>query len=400
MITVEEALKFVEENALDLGAVLVRIEEATGRILLGKIKSDRPFPPYDRVTMDGIAIRYSSYDTGRLSYTVEGVCPAGTPQMTLRNGDNCIEVMTGSMLPLGSDTVIRYEDLEIVEGVATIKVESVREGQNVHFKGSDVAEGAVMLEVGTQLSPSEISICASVGANEIQCKKNPQVSIMTTGDELVDIDASPLPHQVRKSNGQTIASLLSKYKLNVKSYHLHDDKEIIKKELSERLSSDNLIILSGGVSKGKFDFIPEVMEELGVQKIFHKVRQRPGKPLWFGRKGNCVIFGLPGNPVSSFVGARKYIYYWLDKTLGVSDAIRLKAQLSQDYTFNPDLHLFLPVRLHSSDKGELIAHPIKGNGSGDFISLKDADAIIELPRGKNIYEKGESYPIMIYRDLR
>ncbi len=398
MITTEEALNLISENCLHLGKEKVLLEDALGRTLAEEVLADRPFPPYDRVTMDGIAIAYSQLGKEVRTFIIESTSAAGSPQTSLIDKCKCIEVMTGSVLPKGTDTVMRYEDVSIENGVATITETNVRKGQNVHAQGSDVAKGAILIHKGIPLSPAEISIAASVGKRKILCASLPRTIIVTTGDELIDIDKIPLPHQIRKSNGQTIAALLDKFGIAPSHHHLTDDKLLMKEELEALLTNNELIILSGGVSKGKFDFVPEVMEELGVKKIFHRVKQKPGKPLWFGRKGDCVLFGLPGNPVSSFVSTRKYIFWWLFKSLQQKEKPIRHAELKSDFEFKADLHLFLPVKLEYSEDGKVLALPCFGNGSGDFVNLKNTDAFMELPRGQSDYEKGETYPILTYRD--
>ena len=194
-----------------------------------------------------------------------------------------------------------------------------------------------------------------------------------------------------------IQTLLNNYHISSDTAHLLDDYDAIVLKLREYLEEYEVIILSGGVSMGKFDFLPSALEELGVQKLFHKVKQRPGKPFWFGRKERTTVFAFPGNPVSSFMCAQQYFKPWLDKCLQLVLQPQLKGVLTSDVTFVADLTYFLEVRISYSEKGEILASPVKGNGSGDLANLVEADAFIILPRGRTDFLKGEVYPVIFYR---
>ena len=397
MIIVKEALDYISQQVKDYGSELIPLDQATGRILSIDLVADRDFPPFDRVTMDGIGIDYSAYKAGKRSFKIEGIAAAGAPFQTLKNYSNCLEVMTGAGMPKGADTVFRYEDLEIsANNVASLhEGVIVKEKQNVHFQGSDHKAKAILLAKGTLLRPSDIGIAASIGYAEITVRKLPKTAIISTGDELVEIDKTPLPHQIRKSNVYTIKSRLEHYGIDASLYHLADEKEAIRSELKTINDSYELVILSGGVSKGKFDYIPEILAELGVKKDFHKVKQRPGKPFWFGNTSDTVIFALPGNPVSSFVCTKKYIENWLCASIGKKRFVAY-GKLASDVTFKPDLHYFMEVKLEYGSDAIILAHPMKGNGSGDFINLKRVEAFMELPMGKTDFKAGEVYPLVLF----
>jgi len=395
MITVEEALQLIENNRTDLGDESIALTLAKGRILAEDLKTDRALPPYDRVTMDGIAINHEGYLTTEKKLRISGIAPAGAPQATLINPKDCLEVMTGAVLPRGADTIIRYEDLKIKDGHAAVNSDTVVKGMNVHTAGSDIKQDKLLLEKGIKLRPAEVGIAASIGKHKLLVKKNPKTVLLSTGDELVDIDVTPEAHQIRKSNTYTIASLLADWGISADQVHLPDDKQIIMDKLKTILSEYDLVILTGGVSKGKFDFIPTAMVDLGVKQIFHKIKQRPGKPIWFGKKEKTTVFGLPGNPVSSYVCARKYVFHWLQKSLQSQPENTMMARLASDVNFAPELHYYLPIRLHTSSEGILLAEPCKGNGSGDFVNLKNTNAFMELPRGKALFRAGEVYPTLL-----
>ena len=398
MITVEEALKIVQDEARDFGVEEVSLQEGMGRILREPIFADRDFPPYDRVTMDGIAINFDRFQQGQKQYKVSGIAAAGDEQQTLENAEECLEVMTGAIMPLGVDSVIPYEMIEIADGVAHLQTDTVNFQQNIHFQGLDRKQGDIVIHPGIRLAASEIGVCATVGKSKVRVSRLPKTIIISSGDELVDIEESPLPHQIRRSNVYRLQTVLAHYGFEVDTAHILDDYEAIVEKLDHLLNAYELIIISGGVSKGKFDFLPQALDQVGVIKRFHKIKQRPGKPFWFGNFGNkATVFAFPGNPVSSFMCMQVYFKHWLNESLQANKKPTPKAKLTQEVQFNPDLTYFLEVNLGYSEKGELLATPVKGNGSGDLANLVDAEAFIQLPRGKDKFLQGEVYPILYYR---
>jgi molybdopterin molybdotransferase len=398
MITVEEAIKIISETVRDFGTEEVELGKAIGRILREPLQADRPFPPYHRITMDGIAIHYEAFAKGQRTFPVEGVAAAGTPQQQLQDPAACLEVMTGSMLPEGADTVIRYEDVSISEGKATINIEEVSQGQNIHRQGIDRQKGDEVVPPGTMISPAEVGVASTIGKARLLVSRLPRTMIISTGDELVEINRTPKPHQIRRSNVYRLRATLAELGIPADTHHMKDDYDEITEKLRQIAAEYEVIILSGGVSKGKFDYLPGVLEELGVKKLFHRIRQRPGKPFWFGEspKGR-LIFALPGNPVSSFLCTHRYFIPWLRTCLGYPDRSRPHAILKEDFTFTPDLTYFLQVRVDYDEQGRIWATPEEGNGSGDLANLVDADAFLQLPRGRNKFNAGEVFPLFFYR---
>lgn len=397
LISVEKASQIVIDHQLNLGEEYVSLENAMGRILREDLIADREFPPFDRVTMDGIAIAYAAFEKGQRDFPIQEIQAAGMEQKTMSEHSHCMEVMTGAVLPKNTDTVIRYEDLEINNGIARIVLDQLRFRQNVHFKGNDRAEGALIVRAGGKISAAEIGVAATIGKTTLKVAQVPRAVIITTGDELVEVAETPLPHQIRSSNIHKIKSSLQQWGIPAVTLHLIDDKAAIKASLQECLQNYEVIILSGGVSKGKFDFVPEVLEDLAVAKLFHRVAQRPGKPFWFGQKENTCVFALPGNPVSSFMCLHRYFQPWLKATLNLPVAIPPHAILQEDFIFKPDLTYYLQVKIQYNTAGQILAFPFEGNGSGDLANLVDADAFLEIPRGKELFQKGEIFPLMIYR---
>jgi molybdopterin molybdotransferase len=396
MISVQQASDAVLSHLYKPEAVSVPIHEAVGRILAEGIYADRDLPPFHRVTMDGIAIKFESWKRGKRKFQLEGTQAAGEPQQTLINPENAIEVMTGAMLPLGTDTVIRYEDLQIAPPYVTILTDKIEAGQSIHRQGQDAKKQEPLLPTGMVLSPAEIALLATVGKSNVTVYSYPRAALVASGDELVEVEAIPSLHQIRRSNTYAVEAAMRTLHWPAKHFHLRDEKDVLKKSIAEILEEHDVLILSGGVSQGKFDFIPAVMEELGVKKIFHQVSQRPGKPFWFGvsAKGKTV-FALPGNPVSTFMCFYRYIKPWLLKSLGVEDQ-STTAILAKDFSFPPKLTYFLQVTI-KNEEGRLMAYPDAGGGSGDFANLKKINGFLELPAERSEFKAGEVFPWIAFR---
>jgi molybdopterin molybdotransferase len=381
-----------------MGEESVPFEMSLHRILAEDLVADRDFPPFDRVMMDGIAFRFEDFEKGQRSFTVQEMQAAGAEPTTLGATNNCIEIMTGASIPENADTVVRYEDLKIENGVAHLLVDNIKFGQNVHLKGMDRKLGTLLVPSGRTISAAEINIAASVGKSRLSVKKVPEIAIISTGDELVNVNQKPLGHQIRRSNVFAISALLSKYGVKAKNFHVNDDPYQIHRYLLHALENFHAVILSGGVSKGNFDYIPEELEKLQVEKIFHFVKQRPGKPFWFGKTPmNKVVFALPGNPVSSFMCTCRYVVPWLRASLGLKPLVYKYAALSKDFSFKPDLQYFLQVRTAFVEGGQFYAIPVIGHGSGDLANLADADGFLELPASKSEFKAGEAYPLLSFR---
>jgi molybdopterin molybdotransferase len=400
MITVEEAERIIFAQLKDYGAETVPFELSLGRVLAEPIKADRDLPPYNRVTMDGIAIAYKAIAQSTTKFKIKAIQAAGEQPIIIDDTDECIEIMTGAALSASVDTIIRYEDLEIKEGIATLLITDIKQGQNIHPKGKDKKQGDVVAEADQLVTPAIISLAASVGKANLLVKKWPKVMIISSGDELVDVVNTPSGYQIRKSNNYTIKAVLKQHGLDADMLHIPDDPEITKQQLQHCLQNYDVVLLSGGISMGKFDYIPQALEDLQVKKLFHKVQQRPGKPFWFGRHGNgTLVFAFPGNPVATFMCLHRYFLLWLDAVLGLPAKAPVYAQLARDFIFIPPLKYFLQVKLNFTEQGVLSAQPIEGNGSGDFANLADTDAFMELPLQRNEFKAGEVFKIHLFKSV-
>lgn len=393
----EKALSILEAHKSHFPIEIRKLEDSKGAYLAEDLVADRDFPPFDRVTMDGIAIAFDRFEEGQREYVIESTAPAGAPQKSLQNPKKCIEVMTGAIMPKGVDTVIRYEDLNISDGKVIIQLDVLQRKQNLHFQGIDISKQKTIVPKGIRLSSAEISIAAAVGKDSLKVRKMPKVVIVSTGDELVPVHATPKLHQIRRSNVYGIQATLQEWGIFADLQHLPDNKAVMEVMISDFLAKYDLLIFTGGVSQGKFDYLPEVLQSLHIQKHFHKIQQRPGKPFWFGtNEVGKKIFALPGNPVSSCVCVYVYFQFWLNKSLGIEPP-KLYVTLNNDVEFKPDLIYFLEASLYSTTDGTLVADPVKGNGSGDFANLVKTDGFLVLPQNKSKFFKGEVYPFVSYR---
>ena len=376
MISVEQATTSIASHVRDLGSETVPLDTSVGRILRQRVSAERDQPPFDRVTMDGIAV--SSAWSGR-DYQVAGTSFAGDPRMKLSAVDACIEVMTGTALPEGCDTVVPVERLSIARGIATLnETYSYDAGQFVHRRGSDHAAGKVLLEPGAHLGATEIAVIATAGLPDISVGRMPRVCVVSTGNELVAAGQPIADHQVRLSNGPSISAALREQGIHSSQHHLVDSPKILEENFRDMLANHDTLILSGGVSMGKADHVPAILDKIGVERVFHKISQRPGKPMWFGvGTDGQLVFGLPGNPVSAMVCTRRYV---LPALLGQSGYVAEETEmtvLGNEIDFKPALTGFLPVNLEYSSKGARARHA-PTNTSGDFTALAGTAGLIEL----------------------
>ena len=351
------------------------------KVLRQKVVAERDQPPFDRVTMDGVAISYADVENGTREFPVQATQAAGDTQLSLEVG-KAIEIMTGASLPVGADCIVPVERISVSNDVAALEAGyEVEQNQFIHPRGSDHTKGTELLSPGKRISPMDIAIINSCGLTDVATSKSPRIRVISTGNELVAAGKPVEPHQIRMSNGPAVIAMLQQHGYNDCEHdHLVDELDLLRKKIGGHLDNADVLVLSGGVSMGKADYIPQVLGELGVEVVFHKISQRPGKPMWFGvgSKGQAV-FALPGNPVSTLVCCRQYVIPALNAASGQREHPPEFASLAQAFTFKPQLTCFLPVRLISSVGGQLLAMPVHTNTSGDFASLTGTDGYIELP---------------------
>jgi len=287
MLTTAEALEAVLAATPTFSTESVAATEATGRVLRQIVRAERSQPPFDRVMMDGIAIAWSDYDSGQRRFDIQAMQAAGDEVLSLESGQ-CIEIMTGASLPQNANCIVPVERLSVSGNIAEIEDGyEVKKDRFVHPEGSDFAKGAHLLTPGKRISPLDIAIIASCGETEVDVASDPVIRVISTGNELVAAGQAIEPHQIRMSNGPAVLSLLGSHSYRRTEHdHIVDDIDALRERLSTHLDEADVVVLSGGVSMGKADYVPQVLADLGVHLIFHKVSQRPGKPLWFGKGPN------------------------------------------------------------------------------------------------------------------
>jgi molybdopterin molybdotransferase len=397
VLTTVEALQTVLATMPALPAENIDAVDATGRILRQIVKAERSQPPFDRVMMDGIAFAWSDYDSGRRSFPIQAIQAAGDKVLTLESG-HCIEIMTGASLPTNANCIVPVERITVSGNAAEIEADyEVKKNRFVHPHGSDFAKGAHLLTPGKRLSPLDIAIIASCGETTVDVAANPVIRVISTGNELVAAGEPIEPHQIRMSNGPAVLSMLESYGYRQAEHdHIVDDINALCERLQSHLENAQVLILSGGVSMGKADYVPQVLADLGVETVFHKISQRPGKPMWFGKGPNDqVVFALPGNPVSALVCCRQYVIPALAKASGENDRPPEFAALASNLTFKPALTCFQPVKLISNAAGQTLAMPVKTNTSGDFASLSATDGYVELAGDQTEFAAGT--PVFLHR---
>lgn len=396
MLTPAEAEALISQNVAPFLREHCPLASAHGRVLREELRADRDLPPFDRVTMDGYALRSSAVAAGVRTFRVEAVQAAGQRRFLLgEKPEACIEVMTGAVLPEEADCVVPYENVSREGWLVTLAAGvAPRRGEAVHARGSDHAAGNAIVPAGTRLGSREIAVAAAVGASTLLVTVSPKIAVIATGDELVDVESPVAPHQIRRSNDHALrAALIGAGYPRVERFHLRDVRHEIEHLLWHILAEYDVVLITGGVSKGKFDFLPAVLDAQGVKKIFQGVAQRPGKPFWFGQSPRKTpVFALPGNPVSALTCLHRYVLPALARASGWQARPGRTIALAVPVMPKPDLAWLLPVTLSSGPRAELLGTPVPGNTSGDFAGLVGTDGFVELPPGASELPAGVVVP--------
>jgi molybdopterin molybdotransferase len=380
--TPQQAQAAIEERMPLLPPELRPLETCIGQTLREDIYAERDNPPFDRVCMDGIAVDSSALAHGVRRLALEAMQPAGAPALTLSNPAHAIEVMTGAIMPRGTDSVIPLEEYDVAEGFVTLHAgASGPPYRNVQRRGSDSQPGVPMLTGGMRLGAPEIAVAASAGRARVSVSRQPDIMVISTGDELVEPGQPIAEHQVRRSNVYALLAALRERGLQtVASDHLRDDERELTERLARHLAARDVLVLSGGVSKGKFDLVPKVLKSLEVGEVFHQVAQRPGMPMWFGvgPRGQAV-FGLPGNPVSTLLCLVRYVVPALARAMGGPCPAPEPIALASPVRLGRSVTSFLPVSVEYDARGQAQAVPRPPHGSGDFLALAGTQGFVELP---------------------
>ncbi len=396
LITYSEAKSIIFDHLYQPTIESIPLQQATGRIVAKDISADRDDPPFHRATKDGIAISFSEYEAGRRTFPITGIAKAGSPQLELNNQGQCIEIMTGAVVPKGTDTVVMVEQVAIEGQKATISG-NISAFSHIQNKGSFHQTGDCLIPKHQFISPAEIGVLASIGCASVPVLSLPKVAIISTGDELVSIDSKPKPFQIRRSNAWTLFSALQEFGIQADMLHFKDEKSKIETKLNQAVNQYDVLLLSGGVSKGKFDFLPESFATAGLTIQFHGVQQRPGKPLLFATSTsqNCTVFSFPGNPASTFSCFQIYFRPWLNLSFYQSVEPQF-AELSHAFSNHSNFTRFILATIHHRNTTQMAT--IADNGqSGDYAKLTHSNALLILENKE--YSKGDSVPFIAYKPL-
>ncbi len=357
------------------------LAQAAGRVLRQQVMAERDNPPFDRVCMDGVAIASGAFAAGTRRFRIEGTQAAGAVPMRLQSPEAAIEVMTGAVMPHDTDVVVPVEEYDLGDGHLTLKDEATGEAwRNVQRRGSDSSPGVPMLTEGMRLGAAELATVASAGLPEVLVSRLPRVIVISTGDELVEPGQPIADHQIRRSNSYAVTAALRLHGFSATGdEHLRDDAALMQRRIGEMLDSHDVLVLSGGVSKGKFDFVPDALKALGVTENFYQVAQRPGRPMWFGvGPSGQLVFGLPGNPVSTLVCLVRYVLPALRRMMAERSAV--PGRVVMDGALGGrKLTYFMPVVLQPAADAPAMASARQPQGSGDFLALAGTDGFVELP---------------------
>ncbi len=393
MISLGTAQELVLQQAGSFGREIILLEEATGRVLNEPLIADRDYPPFNRATMDGIAVNSADWQEGVRTFTAVETIFAGTVPLAQLGKADCYRIMTGAAVPTGADTVIRIEDVAADQNRLTVTVSNIEAGQNIAPAGSDTRKDTILISKPVLIKPGTITSLASLGYAEVKVATLPAVAIITTGDEVVPVEGAVSGLQVRNSNASLLQSLLSAWKIAPAiCRHVKDDPAALYSAIAQQ-QQRQVLIVSGAVSAGEADHVPSMLLKAGAKEIFHKVAIRPGKPFWFGRfEKGPVVFALPGNPFSTFATFKLFIEPYLRSCFGVAPAPLPHFHLLKQRDKKNDLTEFFPVRF-ADEPGHVEAIPF--NTSGDITAVMHADALAMQAAGKKSIGAGEFVPCIL-----
>jgi molybdenum cofactor synthesis domain-containing protein len=390
MIPIAEAIEIVLSHAPRLGVESVELKNTAGRFLAEDIIADTDLPPFDRAQMDGYAVRAEDVANTPARLRIVGESAAGAGWHHEMNSGEAVRIMTGAPVPQGADAVQQVELTHEVNGDVEV-LESVSSGRSIVRQASEIKAGETVLGPGEQISAAMIATLASFGYAGVKVSRRPRVAVMATGSELVDVDQKPARDQIRDSNNYTIEAYASQSNGIVARLPLAvDDTEELKRAMRQAAETCDVLITSGGVSMGVYDFTKAALKDLGAEIFFERVALRPGKPTVFARLGNALVFGLPGNPVSVAVTFNLFARTALRAMQGATQTTLAEdhAVLAHDLKGSADRESYLPAVLRTDEKGVLLAKPLKWGGSSDFVSFARATALINLPAGKKTLPAG------------
>jgi molybdopterin molybdotransferase len=389
MISVDEAKKLIREEVNALTPVLQNLSQSAGLVLAADVFATMDIPAFNQSSMDGYAFSFSGWQANS-GLKIAGEIPAGSNENISYSPEKAVRIFTGAAVPEGTDTVVMQEKVVLENGQLIIQDENLKQGGNVRLKGSEIKTGELALAAGSMLSPAAIGFLAGIGITKVQVYPKPMVSIIVTGKELQQ-PGQPLQHgQVYESNSVTLSAALQQLHIShVKMFWADDDLAILKQVLQDALNESDVVLLTGGISVGDYDFVLEAAYQSGVTKLFHRIKQRPGKPLYFGKKGNQLIFGLPGNPSSVLTCFYEYVIPALQQLSNVAMGLKiLQVPLAKAIEKPAGLTHFLKG-FYDGEK----AMPLDAQESYRLSSFARANCLIKINESVTICNEGENVEI-------
>ncbi len=392
MIKFEEALNIVLSNSIDTGNEVVPLSEATARVLSTSVYTDRDMPPFNKSAVDGYACRKE--DITEELVMIENIAAGYSPQRVIGKG-MCSKIMTGAKLPDGADTILMVEEVNADDGKVRL-AEGMMPKNNICLKGEDLKKGELVLEKGSYIKPEQIAILAAMGVAEVTVSKRLKIGLLSTGDEIIEPDQTPDEVHIRNSNGwQLMAQIIRSGSLCNYYGIVRDNESALRDAIEKALSQNDVLILTGGVSMGDFDFVPSILQDLNMEILFDKIAVQPGKPSTFAVKRNSsdtterqkVVFALPGNPVSCYIQFEMIIRPFILKSMGADHStFWIEMASSQDYTRkHTERKALIPVKVGPDGRFSIVSY----NGSAHIVALNNANAIAEIPIGVSTIKCGD-----------
>ena len=382
MLNVAEALATLLDAVSSLPPREAQLEDASGCILAERIVADRDFPPTDRSAMDGFAARAADCSKPGTTLSVIGEVRAGQgAEAAFVGAGQAVRIFTGGVIPRGADAVVMVELTEGDRNAGTVLVKERPEvGQHIRRQGEDLRAGETVIDAGTVIRAAEIAALAAVGRTRVTIVRPPRVAVMSTGDEVVEADTTPGPHQVRNSNGRMLLAQIQSLGIDARYLGIaRDNRTALDAMIADGLTGD-VLVLTGGVSVGEYDLVGAALIRAGCEVLFHNVAMRPGKPIVAAKRGECLVLGLPGNPVSAFTGFHVFVAPALRKLMGhpAPVAAPLRAMLVAPLRRRPGRLTYHLAHLRWHD-GKPLVVPVTSASSGDVLSLVRANAFIVAP---------------------
>ena len=397
MLSYEDARALVFQHVKPLEKEQRRLIESQGLALSEDIVAPYGMPLFDNSAVDGYAVQAADLTAASRENPVclekLGYISAGDSGKDPLGSGQCVQIATGAPLPAGADTIVMKEDIKLEESLVCF-FQSIPKTENVRYQGEDIPEGRTVIPVGTVIGPAQMAVLATFGFSRVPVRRVPKISIVSTGSELVDVDENPQSGQIRESNRYMLAGMVKQESCElVKMTMVPDIPKILKHEFEDALQAD-VVLISGGMSVGERDYAKPILKEMGVEEIFWKIKFKPGKPLFFGKRGKTLVFGLPGNPASSYVLFEEFVRPAMRQLMGrrILEADMVKARLDESISKTYKRLHFMRGQLHQKN-GEYRVRPLNFQGSHSIGSLVESNALIRVEANSPVLPKGSQVSV-------